>query len=419
VNIEPSVIAADLAEAALACFAFERARSLAEWVGDRKELTASGLLRPAAAAKACEALDIPAPAGKLRSASDVPDLMRDWSVARSARFIVPEGKSVYAAADLPDLPRNPDRVLNAWLWAATEPMGLADEPCAQCLIALHTLAAADGPVSIVDVIDAAVSVSGDDEPADEVPCPDCGEVHGLADSDERADDAPDVIQHAMSGISELMAFGALVTTNAVDGGVQLTPLGRMLADSVFGLYTLAADEPAGTAVTVLCEVPAPIASLLIRPWLDARSPETAVRELLGYAASAAVAERVVAISFARSVGPAAAGAWRDWARIPGFGVYARHWLDEQGEPVAADPRDEAWMQVELLSAASTSMPDDLVPVVFGLATQAADSDPDATLAVLRTAGHPDAPWLLQAFATSMSWQGNPEELGSLYGSAGS
>lgn len=65
------------------------------------------------------------------------------------------------------------------------------------------------------------------------------------------------------------------------------------------------------------------------------------------------------------------------------------------------------------------MPDDLVPVVFGLATQTADTDPDATSEVLRTAGHPDAPWLLEAFATSMGWHGNPEERGLVYGSAGS
>ena len=48
---------------------------LAEWIGGGadtgRELTTTGVLRPAVAAEACRALGIELPSGKLRSAKDV------------------------------------------------------------------------------------------------------------------------------------------------------------------------------------------------------------------------------------------------------------------------------------------------------------------------------------------------------------
>jgi hypothetical protein len=394
VQIEPATVTDELADAALACFAFERARALAEWVGAGKELTNSGLLRPAAAAQACEALGLERPAGKLRSASDVPDLMRDWSVASVAGFIVASSKTVYAADDLAELLADPGRVLDAWLRTVTTSMGLPDDPCATCLIVLHTLAAPDGPVGMADVINAAIAVAEADH---ETPCPDCGEIH-------EEEEAPDGIQHAMSELSELLAFGAAVLTDAVDGGVQLSPLGRMLADSVLGVYTPNPDEPAGTVIALLHEQPLPVALTLAQPWLDARSPVMAVRELLAYGASTSSAERITTLAIADSIGPAGAEAWREWVRMPGFGVYAREWLSGQGEEVTADPRDEAWLLVDKLSAECAEEPDELIPLVFSAAVEDNGEDPVQLLRQLQSSGHPDAPWLMQMFDTAMNWR---------------
>ena len=52
----------ELARTALACPPFTLAIRLAEWVGDSRELTSTGVLRPAVAVQACQALGIALPA---------------------------------------------------------------------------------------------------------------------------------------------------------------------------------------------------------------------------------------------------------------------------------------------------------------------------------------------------------------------
>src|SRR5271169_3200823 len=77
----PSAATPELAEAALSCVPVVRARELAGWIGDGRQLTSSGVLKPALAVEACQALGIELPSGRLRSALDVDELMRDWEVA--------------------------------------------------------------------------------------------------------------------------------------------------------------------------------------------------------------------------------------------------------------------------------------------------------------------------------------------------
>src|SRR5258708_12245305 len=99
----PSLVSPELAEAALSCGPLARARQLAIWVGQGRELTGTGVLRPADAAEACRVLGIELSPGRLRSAKDVPGLMRDWEVAVTAGFIEPGASRVYAASDLANL----------------------------------------------------------------------------------------------------------------------------------------------------------------------------------------------------------------------------------------------------------------------------------------------------------------------------
>jgi hypothetical protein len=64
------------------------ARELAEWIGDMRELTSKGVLRPAAAVEACRALGIELPSGKPRSAKDVPELQQAWEVAVAGELVL-------------------------------------------------------------------------------------------------------------------------------------------------------------------------------------------------------------------------------------------------------------------------------------------------------------------------------------------
>jgi hypothetical protein len=261
---------------------------------------------------------------------------------------------------------------------------------------LHELAASDRPLSVRELADAVAAT--EPEVTDGEPCPDCGLVHvggvllgpgrlmGAGEPDE-----PDAAEHAEEAVEALVAFGA-----AASGGmVQLTPLGSMLARAVFEGRAPAADAAAETVMSAISDVPPPVAWTLARPWLEARSPTAAARELLALAESADGEQRIAALAFAREIGPGAAAAWREWAARPGFGAYARRWLADQGEPTAEDPADEAWLTVETLSFMLETMPEMMPPSLLAEAIQEAmGTDAAGAISLLSGSGHPAAPGVL-------------------------
>jgi Plasmid pRiA4b ORF-3-like protein len=441
-----SVTRSELAEAALACTPLARARLLAEWIGAGREVTTSGVLRPAVAMQACEALGIDLPPGKLRSAKDVPELMQDWDVASVAAFIERRGHRVRAADDLAELgSADPERVLRSWLWIASAALGVPYGACPECLTVLHELSLASA-VSVADLAQAvhattarpdldamhAMHVLPDlpDLPAlpgvpalpSAVPpkpepgsapelllagpalpgsarpwsaCEYCGEVH---------DDHPpqEAAEHVASSVDWLTEFGAASTGPGVTPGgtVRLTPLGRMFADSVLAGHTPEPDAGADTLIDFIISLPPKIAQAVSVGWLTARAPAEAVSELLDYAESADPDQRIMALGIARELGPGAAQAWRAWAKRPGFGAYARAWLAEQGEPVTAQPTDEGWLTAEAMLFAGAMMPQGLESLALFMAVQQATSDEVAqTLAKIAESGHQDAERLIDIISS--------------------
>ena len=400
---QPSAVTAELTEAALNCVSLARARKLAEWIGDGRQLTSSGVLKPALAVEACQALGIELPPGRLRSALDVDELMRDWEVACFAGLIRPGSSRVHVTESLADT--SPENMLRSWVHAASVELGLPDEPCAGCLTVLHELSVADGVLSLAQLAEAVRSLAPPQ--VEDVPCPGCGEVHappelaGPFGNDD--DDLGGGLGHAEDAVVTLVSYGAamaLEVASAARGGgpggpregwVRLTPLGRMLAESIFAGCAPAGDADAATLMDVLSVVPPNIAARMAAPWLAARSPADAVRELLAYAESADATQRMIAVAFAMGTGLEGTPAWREWAGRPGFGAYARMWLAEQGEQVAEHPADHAWMMVEALSVANAALPPELTPLVFGEALGNADlSEAAEALSLLSDSGHPDA-----------------------------
>ena len=397
---QPSAVTPELAEAALDCVALSRARKLAEWIGAGRQLTSSGVLKPALATQACRALGIELPPGRLRTALDVDELMQDWEVACLAGYIIPGSSRVRATGRSADA--TPQNVLEDWLRAASAELGLPGEPCPGCLTVLHELSEADGPLGLARLAEALRSA----EPAEDedAPCPDCGEVHDLPplaamigyDGD---DDLDDSAEHAESAVVGLLRYGAATALASAPAGpgssgqawVRLTELGRMLAESIFIGCAPSADADIAALLEVLSVVPPQIAERLAAPWLAARSPAAAVTELLAYAESAEPARRMIAMAFAMGIGPEAAPAWRKWADRPGFGAYARVWLTEQGEEVAEHPGDQAWLTVEAFAAASASIPAEFTSLVLGAALENADAGGAAeALSLMSASGHPDA-----------------------------
>ena len=382
VDIAPSAVTPELAAAALASPALSSALRLAEWVGDGKELTASGMLRPAGGAEACRALGIDLPAGKPRSTGDVPQLMHSWEVAHDAGLISVAGKYAYGPGFV-DVTADPGAALRSWLRAVAAKFGVPDDPCGECLTVLAALAAAEGAVGAVEMMDA---------------------VRAAFPAPEDDDGPDDRAQHAVLAVAYLLSFDA--ATPAGDGPdddtVRLTPLGRMLAESVFAVLAPDPAADAGTVVTGLAELPPMVANVIGQPWLAARTPAGAARELLGFAESAAPETRLVAMAIAREIGPEAAEAWRERARVPGFGAYARSWLVDYGEEVEQDPRDEAWLAVESLSAGTAMMRPQVASLMIAAAMgESSGREIAEMVTAFKYSGHPDAVYINQAIAMMM------------------
>lgn len=400
---QPSAVTPELAESALNCVALHRARKLAEWIGAKRQLTSSGVLTPALAAEACRVLGIELPPGRLRSALDVDELMQDWVVACSAGYIAPVSTRVRATGRLADT--SPQTVLRSWVRVAAGELGLPGDPCPGCLTVLHELAEADGPLDLAQLAEAVQSLEPSED--EEEPCPDCGKVHVLPDLDDydEDDDLDDSPEHAEGAVVALMRYGAaeLLQDPAGSGSlsVRLTQLGRMLAESVFTGCAPPADADVATLLDVVSVVPPKIGTRMAAPWLAARSPAAAVGELLAYAEPADPERRMIAVAFARSVGPEAAPAWRERAIQPGFGAYARMWLTEHGEEVTELPGDQGWLLVETFSAANAAITPELTSLVIGAALESGDAgDAAQTLTLISSSGHPDAAQFADALSAA-------------------
>jgi len=397
-NSFSGLISPEVTDTALSCTALSRARNLAEWVGPGKTLTARGVLRPAEAAQACRDLGIELPGPRLRSALDVDDLMRDWVTAAVAGFLEMDGRRVRAAQDLPEAGSSahadPDAILHGWVQAATVLLDVGEQPCAGCLTVLHELYSADGPLTMDQLASAVRAVLEPEEP-EGPPCPDCGEVHGpgdllgvgdfLSDEDE---DEEDAASHAADTVTGLLGFAA---ADVAGEAVRLTSLGTVLAASVFQGRAPSPDADAATVMSAISELPPPVAWTVAQPWLGARSAADAARELLAFAESADGGQRVASLTFAGDLGSDAADAWREWAKRPGIGAYARQWLRSQGEEVPEDPADEEWLAVDGLSVMLDALADTVPPFLIQamLAEQFGGQVTDVAEQML-SSGHPRA-----------------------------
>jgi hypothetical protein len=353
--------------AALASEAMTSALALARWVGDGKQVTAQGQLRPGPAFEACVALGISLPPGKkkLRSANDVPVLSTAWRIARSAGVITVSGGSVYGLG-FQDLAEDPAAALEAWLRAATAPIGPADEPCPEFLAVVAVMASAAAAVTVAEIRDAAFAASDD------------------MNSD----------QHAEEFLADLTLFGAL--TSASGDLMTITPLGRLLTDSVFAGLAPAPGDDAAVVVTRLRHLPVNVGIKYARDWLAPRSPADAAGELIDAVASATPHDRVIAIDLAAEIGPDAAAAWRERAELPGYGAYVREWLIDRGEDVPVLPGDVAWMSAEAFGLALAEAPRWLGKQKVAWALEEAfDIDDGDPLTVLKESGHPDAAHLIE------------------------
>ncbi|MCW2939801.1 MAG: PRiA4b ORF-3-like protein [Actinomycetia bacterium] len=403
----------DLADAARAGAAVSSAQALAEWIGAGRALTASGVLKPAAAAEVCDLLGIELPSEKPRSALDIDELMMVWSTAASAGFIEVVGKQVMAGAGLDRwLDGDPETTLVIWTHCVLDSLGLAgapdDEPELEYLAVLCTLYDREGTTSLDELATSIEAFSGGGSTQDGR-CPDCGQVHAatadpLGFSDLFGDDG-DGSEFAEEVLLALVEFGVA----DFDGhAASLTPLGKRLTTFMFRDSAPAADADTATFVSELAGLPPVVAALMARPWLDARTPAAAAGQLLAFAESADGTARMAALAFARECGPEAAPAWQEWSGKPGFGVYARAWLAEQGDDSEFSESelsdgDEAWMVVDTLASILDALPVELPDVLLSGMLQAQLADEIAeVLPLLASSDHPAAGRLVRLLSGTAS-----------------
>jgi Plasmid pRiA4b ORF-3-like protein len=397
------VDSAELADAAMSCPPLAGARKLAGWVGSGRPLTGSGELRPGDAAQACRDLGIELPRPKLRSAKDVQELQKYWSTALASGLIVVKGRQVAQAER---------GILDAWFSALTWFLELdGEDPCPTCLIVLHALDGAEGPLDLEELVarvEAELEPEGSDgedreDGEDGVVCPHCGGIHGaddeldfdgfvdnfgLDDFDYDDNDDEDTVEHLVTTLSAMLDFGAATTTVE---SVALTTLGHFLVKSVIRQYSPSADADVATVASAIDVVPPALILAVAEPWLAARSASDGVEQLLAFAESAVGRARIATIVLARELGNEPVDVWREWAKRAGFGAYARLWLAAQGEPDAEEPADAAWLIVDAACIMADGLAEELPPLVVRelVAKQFGGGLVGATN-FMRVSGHPRA-----------------------------
>jgi hypothetical protein len=280
-------------------------------------------------------------------------------------------------------------VLTAWMDSITNELGLADEtPWISALCVLNALSSTDRELTEAELTQALRAERRSDvEPA---PCLDCALVHEMSPVDGRFGSPG---QHCSKSVTGRLAdYGVVGWAEAgPDGMVWLTPLGRMLAESIFTGCAPGPEADAETLMTATRLMPPGIMTRMTRSWLAARSPADAVRELLAYAEPrACTGEAWVALVLASSVGPAGIEGWRDWADRPGFGVYARDWLRDHGEPVTRPLSDEAWRGIDTMLLALRAEPEQVLARAAAMMAADLKGMDEVIVATFRDCGHPSA-----------------------------
>ena len=215
------------------------------------------------------------------------------------------------------------------------------------------------------------------------------------DADERADGwlADWTRFGAVVPVGDSARVPADVPAGVPAGGVlRITPLGRLLADSVTATLAPGPDDGAVAVVQRFITVPVRVAIRYLTGWLAARGLVAATGELIDFAAAATPYERATAIDLAAELGPDAAAAWRQRAKLPGYGAYVREWLADQGEEVPDVPGDEAWMAAETFALAVGEVPPSLGDGSIG---DGSLGEKEVAWAMEEAFGHPEAARLIE------------------------
>lgn len=372
----------------------EPAVLLAGWVGRGKNVTSTGVPKPADAAAAARACGLGVPPGKITRAARVPGLVEAWDLALAAGLVELEGDRALPGPNRGAWPDGPDeQVVEVWLLAFGESMGLdvdeTDEPIVDDdgLVALAVLELLGrGPLSFAEL-----HADLDDALRDEI-----GPAISLMRASVHGDPARLASDH-------LVGWG-LAT---YDGDlISLTAPG-VFARRELGLVPIRQIDPALDAAGLLAALSAEpgLGPGAAESWLAARPARAAARQLLATAAGADSLSRIMALGLVQGLGPDVLAEWEKAARLSGVGPHARLYLRELEGRVAPDSADAGWIAADL-GAAMAAMAERGVPLeevgdLIGDTFADLDEGERAELAsAVRASSHPDAEAALGLLAPS-------------------
>jgi hypothetical protein len=374
----------EAAREARACPAFDEARRLATWLGAGRPVTSKGVLRPGDVPEVAQVLGAMVPS-RFRSAADLAWLHEPWAMALDCRFVVMEGTIAHAGEALAEwVGVSDEAVLGLW-WRAfrakIEAWDDPDDPWSGIptipVAALRLLAAEPGRLRVKELTGRVMDLLWHSHGAVVTP------VWELT----LARDQP-----ANMIVELLIRFGAVALTGGTAG---LSPLGCWALDQVASLTPPVVTKTM-TASQVLAAVERLDEELAWRrasPWLGARTPIAAARELLTVAASASPMHRMTALSLVAGLDDGALPAWREAAELPRIGPAARTFLAREfGEPEPT-AQETHWQVVDESAAlldekgVAATLPDiwDNLP----------GDDADAKILSVEATGHTDAGRLIE------------------------
>jgi pRiA4b ORF-3-like protein len=441
-----SATGARVAEEATGCAVLRRAVALSKWAGPGgRALTSVGVLRKPDVPAACATIGV-APPERFRSAGDIQDLRRPWTVAVALGLLAVDGGRAASGPALGEWPPTGTALTARWLDSL---LAVCDATCQdvrrslglrlQLLAVLRILGdsrAGRQRLAFHDLLASAADI-GNEYGLD------YGEVDLVGGS---SDLSRGFLDDSVGALLDLLAdFGAVTlppgsvtplarseqSTRALPA---ITPLGRWAAEALAASLPRAVAPDASPAKAIAAAAHATREGRLatVRRWLGARKPDVAVRELLEAADPMSARLRAAAVDAARMTGRDGLPGWaaiaRHAATWPNSARHARaelsRWeMDATGVVPPPDAADRHWRAVEAAAAALESKAADSSQAVreapgtivdqgadealCRLWEAADDTDSiDGVLAWARASGHPEATQVSGAIA-ALAASGSP------------
>lgn len=383
----------ELAEAARASVLLNRARRLADWVGERRDIADGYELEADDVADATAALGI-----------DAGELAHVWHFAEHTEFLSWHDTYVTTGPSAGDWPSaDDDEVLDTWQMALTE------------VLSCEQFAGVDPDEQtrlVFDGAGVAVVMALFLSRAEGIPAV---ELHEMIRDGATADLPPDLAERSWSAWTEehgdpadlllecLRDLGAVELDRPSDDAapwVRLTPP---------AIWTVRLQlEQAGVDVPILPPAQEMTAADLVAvaeggveeemdaeltSWVELRGAEAAADDLLRTAATGSTADRLFATTLATRIGAAAEPRWREALDDPRLRPYAKVALAGAGTPDAPAelepaPEDLAWLLTDSIAATCPVLePDDVAERLREALPP--DERPQDLLDVMWRLDHPD------------------------------